>query len=122
MGVEQTEIDALAALRPDLLDRLAREAIDSFFDATLEHRVDGARDQWLEEAQAALDEALGEDYRDQLREAGDRLAEVQAELDRLGDALPDVDDLDLPDLVVPHAELTARGNGKAIGLVEVAVR
>jgi hypothetical protein len=115
MGVEQTEIDALDALRPELLDRLAREAIAPFFDKTLDRRVRDARRQWLEEAQVALDEALGEEYRDQVREAADRLADVQADLDRLNDALPvDIDGLDLPDIVVPHAELTAEVDGEPL--------
>ena len=32
MGVAQTEIDALAALRPDLLRRITSEAVEPFFD------------------------------------------------------------------------------------------
>ena len=32
MGVEQTEIDALASLRPDLLRQIARDAIAPFYD------------------------------------------------------------------------------------------
>ena len=32
MGVEQTEVDALMALRPGELDRIAREAIGQFRD------------------------------------------------------------------------------------------
>jgi hypothetical protein len=35
---EQVEIDALAALRPDLLDQIARDAVAPYFDATLERR------------------------------------------------------------------------------------
>jgi hypothetical protein len=37
-GCEQVEIDALAALRPDLLDRIARAAVAPYFDPTLESR------------------------------------------------------------------------------------
>ena len=36
MGVEQTEIDALAALQPDVLTQMARDAIAPFFDSTLD--------------------------------------------------------------------------------------
>ena len=39
MGVEQTEIDALASLQPDLLREIARDAIAPFYDATLDQRV-----------------------------------------------------------------------------------
>jgi hypothetical protein len=38
-GSEQTEIDALAALRPDELERIAREAVAPYFDARLAERV-----------------------------------------------------------------------------------
>jgi hypothetical protein len=37
-GREQVEIDALAALRPDLLDGIARAALAPYFDATLPKR------------------------------------------------------------------------------------
>jgi hypothetical protein len=38
-GHEQTEIDALAALRPDVLDRIARDAVRPFYDHTLADRM-----------------------------------------------------------------------------------
>jgi hypothetical protein len=41
-GREQTEIDALLALRPGVLDRLLHAAIEPFFDPTLDHRFDAA--------------------------------------------------------------------------------
>jgi hypothetical protein len=41
-GREQVEIDALAALRPDLLDQIARAAVAPYFDATLQQRFDEA--------------------------------------------------------------------------------
>ena len=58
MGVEQTEIDALAALRPELLEQLVRQAINPFFDTSLDGRVRAARHTWLAEAQARLEEQL----------------------------------------------------------------
>ena len=39
MDREQTEIDALAALRPDVLNQIARDAITPFYDPTLARRV-----------------------------------------------------------------------------------
>jgi hypothetical protein len=39
MGVAQTEIDAIAALRPDLLRHIARDAIAPFYDYELDRRV-----------------------------------------------------------------------------------
>jgi DNA topoisomerase VI subunit B len=41
-GREQVEIDALAALRPDLLDQIARDAVAPYFDATLTQRFAAA--------------------------------------------------------------------------------
>ena len=38
-GVEQTEIDALATLRPDALGEIIDRAFDPYFDRTLEERV-----------------------------------------------------------------------------------
>jgi hypothetical protein len=47
MGVEQTEIDALATLRPDLLRQIALDAIAPFYDDTLDERVREAADEWI---------------------------------------------------------------------------
>jgi hypothetical protein len=46
----QTEIDALAALRPDVLDHIAREAIRPFYDADLDRRIETVRRQWSRDA------------------------------------------------------------------------
>jgi hypothetical protein len=54
-GVEQTEIDALAALRPDLLRRLAEEALAPFYDQTLDRRLRQARSEYQALAQAAFE-------------------------------------------------------------------
>ena len=53
-GREQTELDALIALRPDALRRFALEAIEPFFDATLSERVGEAAEEWHDEANARL--------------------------------------------------------------------
>jgi len=41
-GRQQVEIDALAALRPDVLDQIARNAVAHYFDPTYEERFDEA--------------------------------------------------------------------------------
>jgi hypothetical protein len=41
-GCAQVEIDALAALRPEVLDRIARAAVAPYFDATLDARFAAA--------------------------------------------------------------------------------
>ena len=57
-GVEQTEIDALATLRPDVLREIVERAFDPYFDRDLKKRVALAKDEWAEEAQDALDEQI----------------------------------------------------------------
>src|SRR5262249_55498707 len=52
MGHEQTEIDALAALRPDHLRQIALDAVAPFFDSPLAARCEAARQPWLREIQA----------------------------------------------------------------------
>ena len=66
MGVEQTEIHALAALQPDVLDRMARDALSPYFDDTLARRVRAAEREWETAAQHAIDEQGGEQF-DELR-------------------------------------------------------
>jgi hypothetical protein len=56
MGVEQTEIDALATLQPALLRRIACDAVRPFFDSTLAQRCNHAQAEWQDACQAAVDE------------------------------------------------------------------
>jgi hypothetical protein len=99
-GIEQTEVDALSALHPDLLTQVAREAIRPWFDTSLERRMREARQAWEEKAQQALVEQLGADQIEQLRrEAEEKIAELHDLRDQVKDAMY-VDDLDgvvLPD-------------------------
>lgn len=111
-GHEQTEIDALAALNPAELTRIARAAVAPFFDPTLIRRTAELRDharniaeQTLaahpryEAARDAISNAMNN-----LEAAADQLAAVQAEaVDDLG-----LDDIELPDLPeVPQPEISA---------------
>jgi hypothetical protein len=52
MEHEQTEIDALAALRPDVLRQIAEDSIQPFFDETLDARVDDLWGTFEAEAEA----------------------------------------------------------------------
>jgi hypothetical protein len=113
MGVQQTEIDALAALRPEILRQMARAAIDPFWDPTLDMRVWEARSAWRREAQAVVDETIDADDLDRIQDqARERLDELQAEIDALNDAVRiDPLDFDLPPIVVPVARRgEAHGN------------
>jgi hypothetical protein len=109
IGVEQTEIDALASLQPDLLRQLARDAIKPFYDYELDRQVWAAYDDWQERAQVALDDALDQDHLARFRtEAAAKLGELREQIDAINDALRiDVSDLDLPPIVVPTAEPAA---------------
>jgi hypothetical protein len=77
-GRKQVEIDALAALRPDLLDRIARDAVAPYFDATLERRFNEANTppdpEWLHSLPAYAD-------------AEKAIAEAHAEAQKAIDAL-----------------------------------
>jgi hypothetical protein len=106
MGAEQTEIDALAALQPELLQQLAEDAIAPYFDSTLERRVRLAYQDWLDRAQAALDEQLDADRLGRLRaEAATKLVAMREEIDVLNAALQvNSSDFNLPIPEVPTAE------------------
>jgi hypothetical protein len=105
-GVEQTEIDALAALQPDLLIDIAWQAIEPFYDASLAARVHDAREEWLAEAQDRLDAQIDAEKLDRIRtDAATKLEQLQDEIDALNDALSvDVGWFDFPDIVVPDPE------------------
>jgi len=111
MGVEQTEIDALASLQPDLLRTIALDAIAPFFDTSLARRVSEARRAWLEEAQAALDRSMDPEHLRRISEnARARLAELEEEITAINDALHiEIDDVELPDLIVPTHTLNGGG-------------
>jgi hypothetical protein len=96
-GVDQTEIDALATLQPDVLKEIAREAIEPFFDRTLAARVERAHAEWLEAAQAAVVETLGAERLERMEaEARSRLAQLQRDASATNDAMYVEDDLAWP--------------------------
>lgn len=108
MGVEQTEIDALASLRPDLLQQIAHNAVDPFFDRTLDHRVAEAQWAWEARAQRAIDDQVDGAVLERLRaDATAKLDELRSEIDALNAALRvNVgEDIHVPIPVVPTAEL-----------------
>lgn len=101
-GVEQTEIDALATLQPDLLRRIAEDAIAPFYDRTLSARVETAKWHWREAAQAAVDEQAGA-HLEQLRSnAAELLLQKRDEIKAILDTVRiDADSFDLPPLPEP---------------------
>jgi hypothetical protein len=107
MGVEQTEIDALAALQPGLLDQMARDAIAPFFDDTLARRVSRAERDWLTAARQAVEEQTDVDLGPLREQAATQLAEKEAEIQAILDTIQvDADMFDLPQVPeVPEPEL-----------------
>jgi hypothetical protein len=107
-GVEQTEIDALATLRPELLRQVARDAIAPFYDFELTRRVDAARQEWLDRALAVINGNLDTDRLGRIRdEAAGKLDAMRDQIAEFNEALRvDVDDFDLPDIEIPEARTT----------------
>jgi hypothetical protein len=108
-GLEQTEIDALATLQPAVLTRIVEKAMAPYYDRTLGRRVFEAKQAWLTEAQARLDERVDHDIVESLRVDATLAVETfKAEIERINDAArrsADVFRLDLPDPVVPTPAL-----------------
>lgn len=111
IGHEQTEIDALAALRPDDLEAIARAAVEPFYDFTLAARCRQAGDAWYADAQAKLTdhpdvidmESKISAAHDIVEKAIDTLHEVQSDTySELWHKL-DIADTSIP---VPEAEVT----------------
>jgi hypothetical protein len=83
-GTAQTEIDALLALRPDLLRDLAIRAAEPFYDRTLYARCSKARDEWRRSCQAAVDEQTNFELLDRLaEEAQTALDQIRAQVEQL---------------------------------------
>jgi hypothetical protein len=107
MGVQQTEIDALSSLRPDLLTEIVWAALTPFYDTTLDERVRQARSAWLTDAQTLVDAQLDTEQLDRIRViAGEKLATLRTEIAAINDALQiATDEFLLPTPVVPDAEI-----------------
>jgi hypothetical protein len=117
-GLEQTEIDALATLKPHVLTEIVRDAITPFYDSTLASRTWEAKDEWEDYAQATLDQLINTDLLSQLREqALDKLAGIQAEIDAINETLraeTSTLGLELPMPIAPEPELPDRDIGKPL--------
>lgn len=111
-GVEQTEIDALAALRPDLLRRLAVEAIRPFFDEHLDRRVRGLKEHHHLLAIRALSERADTETVTELRARAEEFVagireKVESLREEMSVALPSTF-LDLPEPDAPKPEVTGK--------------
>jgi hypothetical protein len=106
-GVEQTEIDALATLQPDVLTEIVESAFDPYFDATLEARVSQAEEEWTRQAEEAVRAQVDPTILAGLREeAGNRLAELESVIADINERLRlAADDFTLPVIEVPEPEV-----------------
>jgi hypothetical protein len=120
-GIKQTEIDALATLQPDVLEEIAREAIEPFFDRTLARRVEKARNDWEKEAQARIEAAIGSETLEWIEaEAERRIHQLQLEAKAVNDLLhvelPRDFDWKVPE--PPTANPPANRGGLALPLID----
>jgi hypothetical protein len=107
-GVEQTEIDALATLRPAVLREIIERAFDPYWDHTLAQRVREAEDDWNRRAEEALGEQIDQEHLEALREeAAGRLAELDEAIADINERLrlAAADRFSLPEIEVPEPEV-----------------
>jgi hypothetical protein len=98
-GVEQTEIDALATLRPQQLAQIVEEAVAPYWDQTLdERRIEAVREA-RKEAQQILAGIIAE-KRERIDGAEAMLAKARAAANKVEAAI-------VPILTEIHAEATA---------------
>jgi hypothetical protein len=120
MGREQTEIDALATLRPEALRRIVTEAITPFYDSGLESRILEARRSWREQANEALDEQLGDDHRAALHgHLSEQIDAIREQLSELEDQarLSTADlNIELPPIEIPAPDIDESIQGNAFTL------
>lgn len=104
-GLEQTEIDALATLRPDVLRDIALEAIAPFYDYDLEERVEAAASEWLSDAREQLAQSLDSELLEQIEATERELAAVRDKVDRLNTTLhATIRHIEIEPPEVPEAE------------------
>jgi hypothetical protein len=115
-GVEQTEIDALATLQPNVLRQIIEAAFAPYYDISLEERVDEARTDWMARAQAAIDEQVDPEVLAVLRaEATEQLAGIQSIIADLNERFRlAADRFTLPAIEVPQPELDEDAERQAL--------
>jgi hypothetical protein len=107
-GVEQTEIDALATLRPEVLREIIDDAFDPYLDRDLKNRVALAQIEWRAQAQEALRDQIDPEHLETLRsEAAGRLAELESAIEDINEQLRMAadDHFSLPPIIVPQPEV-----------------
>ncbi len=109
MGWEQTEIDALATLQPDVLRRIVNDAVAPFYDHTLYRRVYAAGSEWQHEANEQLREQIDTEHMEALKaDAEQQIAEMCDELNEIEETIEAAMRglrIDLPGPEIPKPEI-----------------
>jgi hypothetical protein len=122
-GVEQTEIDALATLQPNVLREIVIEAIENYHDRSLYLRVSRAKSDWERAAEEALEEQIDSDALAAIRErASGKLEELREEIERVNEQLRMETEglIELSEPVVPEADIGDEKLGRQAPLVSSA--
>jgi hypothetical protein len=119
-GVDQTEIDALATLQPDVLRQQVIAAFKPWFDASLARRVSEAGDAWLLKAQKLVDSQVDGDAVAALRDrATDSIDAFQTDIPEINDELADLAENipALPPIAVPPGKVDDERARQASSLI-----
>ena len=103
-GREQTEIDALNALRPGALREIVIEAVKPYFDDSLDQRVASAEREWQRLAMQSIEETIGDQVEEIQTDARLAIQEFQRVWRNLNERLEAVASSapNLPDFVMPE--------------------
>jgi hypothetical protein len=107
-GVEQTEVDALAALRPQVLADIIRQALQPFHDDTLGKRIAAAERDWTLAARKSLKSKTDSALFERLKAEAEQMVadlqqhsdDVHARIEELGERLQS----SLPTVKLPAAK------------------
>jgi hypothetical protein len=115
-AIEQTEIDALATLQPNVLTEIIERAFDPYLDRGLEDRVAEAETEWRQQAGEMLGSRIDREQLEALRaEASGRLAELEAAIADINARLRlVVGEFTLPEIEVPQAEIDEDAERQAL--------
>jgi hypothetical protein len=121
-GLEQTEVDALATLQPDVLRQIVLDGIAPYYDATLEARVSAAKRRWVRRAQTVINGHVDAEAVDEIErgiedfkvgaterieaiktEIEERVSEADAQLAEMVEAIELPDIPALPAAVLPES-------------------
>jgi hypothetical protein len=126
-GVEQTEVDALATLRPAELRRVVEQGLAPYVDITLQSRIERAKSEWRDRAQAVIDEHVDSEALEEIEgnievlkeDAAERIAGIKEEIaDRIAlenERLQEmVGGIRLPEATLPEVELPEKPPGAVL--------